>query len=103
VGFPELAERGSAPHIIPRRFRRCRALFRPVFARQQRELDRLLRRPATSPTLMLTPAVIEQECEDVAVQGAEWRAVWLHQSRLHGFVDLDNRLLPWAKRYRQAA
>jgi hypothetical protein len=60
VGFPELAERGSAPHIIPRRFRRCRALFRPVFARQQRELDRLLRRPATSPTLMLTPAVMNR-------------------------------------------
>ena len=43
VGFPELGERGTHLSLVPRRFRRCRRLFRPAYERQQREMEKLAR------------------------------------------------------------
>jgi hypothetical protein len=98
VGFPELGERGSHLSIIPPRFRRCRGLFRPVYERQQRAIKRM-----GLQAVRLTPKHIETECEDAAVAGAVWRAIWLQQARTYGFVDLDGRLRPCAKPYQVAA
>ena len=98
VGCPELGERGSHLGIIPRRFRRCRRLFRPIYERQQREINRMRLQP-----FALTPKVIETECEDAAIAGTVWRALWQAQAGIYGFVDLDGRLRPWAKRFRAAA
>lgn len=77
VGFPELNERGSHLTIIPSRFRRCRRLFRPVYERQQRAIARL---PVQT---TLTPGDIEGECEDRAIEGAPWRAIWSYQARTY--------------------
>jgi hypothetical protein len=98
VSFPELGERGSHLGIIPPRFRRCRGLFRPIYERQQRALKRMGLDAVT-----LRPTVIETECEDAAVAGVVWRAMWPQQARIYGFVDLDGRVLPWAKPYQAAA
>jgi hypothetical protein len=98
VSFPELGERGEHLSIIPSRFRRCRRLFRPIYERQQRAFKRV-----KLPYMTLTPKDIETECEDAAVAGTVWRAVWPFQARTYGFVDLDGRVLPWAKSYEIAA
>jgi hypothetical protein len=43
------------------------------------------------------------ECEDAAaLQDLKWRDVWGHLVRRCGFVDMDGRLLPFARRYRAA-
>ena len=65
-----------------------------VYAFSCQSVARLELTGAISATHTVTPAVVAQECEDMAVQGADWRGVWLIQSQLYGFVDLDNRLLP---------
>jgi hypothetical protein len=98
VGFPELGERGSHLNIIPPRFRRCRSLFRPIYQRQQQALKRM-----GLQTVRLTPKQIETECEDAAVEGAVWRAIWPQQARTYGFVDLDGRVRAWARPYQVAA
>jgi hypothetical protein len=104
VTVPELGERGSHLHVIPARFRRCRRLFRPVHERNQRRLERAFNELATAmPVLNLTPEMVAQECEDAAIVGATWRAVWLTQSSPWGWVDLDGRVLPSAKPYHVAA
>jgi hypothetical protein len=51
----------------------------------------------------LTPKDIETEWEEGAVAGTVWRALWLLQARTYGFIDLDGRVLPWAKPYQVAA
>lgn len=82
--------------MIPKRFRHCRALFRPVYLRQQREF-RDLEGEIVSPHAMAT------ECEDAAAeQDLKWRDVWGEMVRRHGFVDMDGRLLPFAQPYRDA-
>lgn len=98
VGFPELGERGSHLSIIPPRFRRCRCQFRRIYERQQRAIKRMGLQAVT-----LTPKLIETACEDAAVAGAVWHAIWLQQARTYGFVDLDGRVRPWAKPYQVAA
>lgn len=98
VRFPELGERGSLLSIIPARFRRCRRLFRPVYERDQRAQRRLRLR-----LVRVTPKMIETECEDGALEGTMWRVIWPLQSSTYGFVDLDGRVLPWARRYQVAA
>lgn len=100
VGFPELGERGEHLCIIPSRFRRCRRMFRFVYKRRQREISRML---VTGPDHVYTYKTLEVECEDQAINGASWRVIWAHHARLWGFVDLDDRLLPWARAWRAAA
>ena len=95
VGFPEMGEQSRHLCVIPKRFRRCRALFRPVYLRQQREIQRL-------PSYTMTPEAMASECEDAALNGLTWRDVWRQQARLYGFVDMDGKLLPFAERYRVA-
>ena len=47
--------------------------------------------------------VIETQAEDAAIEGVEWRALWSHLGHQNGFVDLDDRTLPWAQKYKVAA
>ena len=101
IGFPELAERGTLLQVIPRRFRRCRQLFRPAHLRYQRHLnhregDRVI--PAAK---LLT--IVSQEAEDAAMDGATWRAYWRRCGAELSVVDLDGRTLPSGKQLRNAA
>jgi hypothetical protein len=101
IGLPELGERGGSLGIIPRRFRRCRRLFRPVFQRQQRELKR---RFTGIRTRQLTPLLFGGEMEDLAaLNNVSWRRAWAVKAREFDMVDLDGRVVEWAKRYRTAA
>ena len=50
-----------------------------------------------------TPEMVAQECEDAAIEGATWKAVWLHHARTWGWVDLDGCVLASAQPYRLAA
>lgn len=102
VGFPELGERGSHLHVIPARFRRCRRLFRPVHEREQRKLERTIK-ALGGIEMTLTPEMVAQECEDAAIEGATWRAVWPYYARTWGWIDLDGRVSPTATPYRVAA
>ena len=82
--------------VIPKRFRRCRALFRPVYLRQQREFRDLKGD-------ILTPHAMATEIEDAAAeQDLKWREVWGRMVWRYGFVDMDGRLLPSAECYRAA-
>ena len=99
VGFPELGEQGQHLSVIPSRFKRCRRLFRPVYERQQRKITRRI----SASTQAMTPEVLAADCEDGAIQGALWRVVWFHEARMWGFVDLDGRLVPGARKWRTAA
>jgi hypothetical protein len=86
VGFPELGERGTLLRVIPRRFRLCRRLFRPVHLRHQRRLKRMEREHVIpglpgvvvgehiSEAELLT--ILPQEAEDMAMDGAPWREYW---------------------------
>ena len=55
IAFPELGEQSGHLGVIPRRFRRCRRLFRPVYERWQRELEC---RCAGLPSINVTPALL---------------------------------------------
>ena len=98
VGFPELGEHGVHLDVIPSRFKRCRKLFAPAYRKYQRQIARLAVK-----SVDLTIEMFEQECFDMAVGGASWRAIWGHQARTYGFVDLDNRIHPYARPYYEAA
>jgi hypothetical protein len=98
VGFPELGEQGRHLYVIPARFKRCRRLLAPAYRRYQREIER---RAASLPVERLD---LETECHDAAaVEGLTWRHIWTYQARTWGFVDLDGRLLPWARQHHAAA
>jgi hypothetical protein len=95
VGFPEMGEQSPHLCVIPKRFRRCRALFRRVYVRQQRGLP--------EPDHTVTPEEMASECEDTAAeQDLKWREVWGEVARRYGFVDMDGRILKSAERYRKA-
>jgi hypothetical protein len=70
VGFPEMGERGRHLCVIPNRFRRCRALFRPVYEGWQRQLQ------SFGPGHTVTPDEMASECKDAASeQDLKWRDV----------------------------
>jgi hypothetical protein len=98
VGFPELGERGPHLRIIPPRYRRSRRLFRLLYERQQRAIERMKLQ-----TVALRPKDIENECENAALAGVIWHAIWPHQASTYGLVDLDGRVLPSARPYQVAA
>ena len=98
VGFPELGERGNHLCVIPARFKRCRKLFAPIYRKHQREIEQL-----DAEEQILTIQGFEQECFDFALNGASWREIWQHQARTLGFIDLDGRILPDARRWHEAA
>ena len=98
LSFPELGEWGKHLCVIPVRFRRCRRLFAPIYRRWQREIERKFKGRSKS----LMPVDLETECEDAAIAGSRWLDVWTYQARGFGFVDLDGRLLPWARNSRDA-
>ena len=89
VGFPELGEMGDWIDIIPRRFVRCRRLFRPAYKARQKEIAKMFARLSTT---TITPADMATECYDMALDGLKWRAIWAHQCRTWGFEDMDGRL-----------
>jgi hypothetical protein len=98
VSFPELGEQGGHLHIIPKRFRRCRRLFARVYRRRLQAFEREI---AHLPTYQLD---IAREFEDAAsTENVAWRVLWQYYARRFGFVDLDGRLLPFARSYRDAA
>ncbi len=96
VGFPELGESGRHLSMIPARLRRCRRMFAPVYHRSQRELTRKIKRL----NLPEDKVDFERECEDAAAEGLSWRDVWTYQAILYGLVDMDGRLMPKVKPYR---
>src|SRR5262249_55425976 len=100
IGFPELGESGSLLSVIPRRFRRCHRLFRPVEARYQRRLEAQFR---DVEGFTLTCDLMEQECRDAALEGVAWKVLWRYQGRQYGFIDMDGRVLSWGQKYYQAA
>lgn len=103
VGFPELGEAGKHLCVVPNRFRRCRKFFAPVYRRQQRELERQISQ-AGMPSYDYTTGDMETECFDAAfLNGATWRDMWPRLAATWGFVDLDGCLLPWARKWRDAA
>jgi hypothetical protein len=53
--------------------------------------------------MTLTPKDIETQCEDAACDGTVLRVIWSDQVPSYGFVDLDSRVLPWARPYQLAA
>jgi hypothetical protein len=101
VDFPELGERGEQLCVIPRRFRRARRRFAVAYDRRVRAIER---RCMSSQTWRYTYGDMENQCEDAAaLDGASWSPIWQHQAHTWGFVDLDGRLLPSAKPWRDAA
>ena len=100
VDFPELGEQGQHSCVIPPRFRRCRGLFEPIYRRQQRKVDK---ETAGIKQFTYTTGQLEIEVYDAAVAGVRWRAVWTHYERMFGWIDLDGRLLPWARNWHTAA
>ena len=100
VDFPELGEQGPHLCVIPRRFRRCRRLFEPIYRRQQRKFDK---ETAGIKEFTYTTGQLEIEVYDAAVEGILWRVIWTHHARIWGWIDLDGRLLPWARNWHTAA
>ena len=100
VGFPELGESGSHPGIIPVRFRHCRRLFRRTHERHQQDLKRTFK---DKTIIGILPRDTESASHDAALEGLTWSAIWQHLAHEHGFIDLDGRLLPWARKHRVAA
>jgi len=113
IRFPELGDRGTLLQVIPRRFRRCRRLSRPVHLRHQRQLIRMERdrvipglpggtggEPIHTTELL---TIVSQEAGDAAIEGATWREYWRRCGAELSVVDLDGRTLPSGKPFWKAA
>ena len=90
LGFPENPE-GRAVASIPARFVCCRRLYKTTFDREQRRLDRLLRRHR-SPALTVEDII--DEFYEAANEGMTWRDTVAELGRRYRFLDIDGRPLP---------
>jgi hypothetical protein len=101
VSFPENENRVNCD-IVPKRFTLCRrALARP-YEKRRHSVEASVRRDRL-PLHELTPKDIETECEDFAsYEDLTWKAVRDYLGSEYGVVDIDGKVLTWAKEYVEA-
>lgn len=101
VGFPENQNRINLDSV-PGRFALCRrALARP-YARKRRSIEAYVKRRGVR-SFDLKPKHIEREYEDAAsLQDLTWKVVLANLEREYGVLDIDGKVLKWAKPYVEA-
>jgi hypothetical protein len=96
--FPE-NQRRPLLESIPKRFRLCRRALAPLYNRRQRQIKKEF---ASASEESLEDVFLER-VEEAALHGATWKSAVILAGTELGMLDIDDHLLPWARRYAKPA